>query len=80
MTAYLNLRGMLETTLSLYSAGAALAGIGATLCWSTIHARLGALPLFTSPVVPLSLMAINLNTHLSKHHCRAYPRETSPGY
>ena len=43
MTAYLKWRGMLETTLSLYRAAGALAGIGATLCFSALHARLGAL-------------------------------------
>ena len=43
MTAYLKWRGMLETTLSLYRAAGALAGIGATLCFPGLHARLGVL-------------------------------------
>ena len=43
MTAYLKWRGMLETTLSLYRAAGALAGIGATLCFPGLHARLGML-------------------------------------
>ncbi|CAK0739466.1 hypothetical protein CVIRNUC_001168 [Coccomyxa viridis] len=41
MTAYLKWRGMLETTLSLYRAAGALAGIGATLCFPGLHAKLG---------------------------------------
>ncbi|CAL8460950.1 g481 [Coccomyxa elongata] len=41
MTAYLKWRGMLEATLGLYRAAGALAGIGATLCFSALHARLG---------------------------------------
>ena len=49
MTAYLKWRGMLETTLSLYRAAGALGGIGATLCFSALHARLGALPFLSSP-------------------------------
>ena len=49
MTAYLKWRGMLETTLSLYRAAGALAGIGATLCFSALHARLGALASLSSP-------------------------------
>ena len=43
MTAYLKWRGMLETTLSLYRAAGALAGIGATLCFPGLHAKLGVL-------------------------------------
>ena len=43
MTAYLKWRGMLETTLSLYRAAGALAGIGATLCFPGMHAKLGVL-------------------------------------
>lgn len=49
MTAYLKWRGMLETTLSLYRAAGALAGIGATLCFSALHARLGALASLSLP-------------------------------
>ena len=41
MTAYLKWRGMLETTLSLYRAAGALAGIGATLVFPALHARSG---------------------------------------
>ncbi len=47
MTAYLKWRGMLETTLSLYRAAGALAGIGATVCFPALHARLGTLNLLT---------------------------------
>ena len=43
MTAYLKWKGMLEVTLSLYRAAGALAGIGATLCFPGLHARLGML-------------------------------------
>ncbi len=43
MTAYLKWRGMLETTLSIYRAAGALAGIGATMCFPALHARLGML-------------------------------------
>lgn len=49
MTAYLKWRGMLEATLGLYRAAGALAGIGATLCFSALHARLGAVTLLSSP-------------------------------
>ena len=49
MTAYLKWRGMLETTLSLYRAAGALGGIGATLCFPVLHARLGALAALSSP-------------------------------
>ena len=43
MTAYLKWRGMLETTLSIYRAAGALAGIGATMCFPEMHSRLGVL-------------------------------------
>lgn len=43
MTAYLRWRGMLETTLSLYRAAGAVAGIGATFCFPLLHAKLGML-------------------------------------
>lgn len=47
ITAYLKWRGMLETTLSLYRAAGALAGIGATLCFAALHGRLGELHMHT---------------------------------
>ena len=59
MTAYLKWRGMLETTLSLYRAAGALAGIGATLCFSALHARLGVLSMQPG-------LSSTLDTHCQK--------------